>query len=90
MRPVSGPAGRGGGARAAGDRPYLTVVSGGASAEEVAALTAVLAALTARRPGAPSAGGERAGGWASRPPLLRRPLSHGPGAWRASGRPGRG
>lgn len=80
MSPVSGPADR--------DRPYLTVVRGDASAEEVAALTAVLAALTARRAGTPPAGGERVGGWAGRPSLLRRPLSHGPGAWRASGRPG--
>ena len=69
-------------------RPFLTVVKGDASAEEIAALTAVLAALAARRAGAPAAGGERAGGWASRPALLRRPLRHGPGAWRASGRAG--
>jgi acyl-CoA carboxylase epsilon subunit len=85
VSPVSGPADRAG-----GDRPYLTVVRGDASAEEVAALVAVLAALAARRPGAPTRGGERAGGWASRPSLLRRPLGHGPCAWRASGRPGGG
>jgi spermidine/putrescine-binding protein len=34
--------------------------------------------------------GEVAGGsgWSDRSALLRTPLSHGPGAWRASGRPG--
>ena len=42
-----------------------------------------------RGPAAP-APGEVAGGsgWSDRSALLRTPLSHGPGAWRASGRPG--
>jgi len=95
VSPVSGPADRSGGAAGgAGDRPYLTVVRGVASAEEVAALTAVLAAknaAAARLAGASAAGrGGRTFGWASRQAMLRKPLSHGPGAWRASARPGAG
>jgi hypothetical protein len=80
------------------DRPLLTVVRGDASAEEIAALTAVLAAKSAAaaaaaRLAAASAAAGRGGhafGWASRQAMLRRPLSHGPGAWRASARPGAG
>jgi Acyl-CoA carboxylase epsilon subunit len=79
----AGFAGRGAG------RPLLTVIRGDTSAEEIAALTAVLAAVGARRAGPPAAArGAHLSVWASRPSLLRRPLSHGPGAWRASGRPG--
>ena len=75
--------------------PLLAVVRGDASAEEIAALTAVLAARggAAARLAAASAAARRGGGpfgWASRQALLRRPLSHGPGAWRASARPGTG
>ena len=67
----------------------LTVVRGDASAEEIAALTAVLAAKTSAAAG-PSAAGrnQRVTGWGSRPAMLRRPLRHGPGLWRASARPG--
>jgi hypothetical protein len=79
-------------------RPVLTVVRGDASAEEIAALTAVLTAVlaaknaAAARLAAASAAhrGGRAFGWASRQAMLRKPLSHGPGAWRASARPGAG
>ncbi|SDO35245.1 Acyl-CoA carboxylase epsilon subunit [Klenkia soli] len=64
-------------------RPLLRVVRGEPSAEELAALTAVVAALSQRR--------ERTrptplGGWASRTDAVRRPLHHGPGGWHASGR----
>jgi hypothetical protein len=101
----SGPSGRGGdraasrrrsdgepGAeRAAG--PLLTVVRGDATAEEIAALTAVLAAksaaaVRAATAAAAAARGGRTFGWASRQAMLRKPLAHGPGAWRASARPG--
>ncbi len=94
---MSGSGGRSGGPGAgqggdgsqpgAGTAPLLTVIRGDASAEEIAVLTAVLAAKSARA-GPQAAPGDRVHGWASRPALLRRPLSHGPGAWRASGRPG--
>lgn len=71
-----------------GDRPLLTVIRGDASAEEIAALTAVLAAMSGRAAAAPRRQAAPAGGWASRAAMLRKPLAHGPGAWRASGRPG--
>jgi acyl-CoA carboxylase epsilon subunit len=76
------------------DRPLLTVVRGDASAEEIAALTAVLAAKSAaaaRSSAASAAGrGGQTFGWASRRAMLRTPLSHGPSAWLASARPGAG
>ena len=66
-------------------RPALHVVSGEASAEELAAL---VTALTARigpedsaRPQAP------ASPWSDRSRYLRTTLPHGPGAWRASALP---
>ena len=64
-------------------RPLLRVVRGEPSAEELAALTVVVAALsqrrTRRRP-TPVAT------WASFGDLHRLPLRPGPGGWRASGR----
>ncbi|QXG77188.1 acyl-CoA carboxylase subunit epsilon [Modestobacter sp. L9-4] len=63
----------------------LQVVKGEPSAEELAALAVVVAALsqarTARR--RPAA----VGGWASRTGVLRRPSQPGPGGWRAAGGP---
>ena len=65
-------------------RPLLTVVRGEPTPEQLAALTAVLAARAA------------AGGGSDEPPpppqlwsrpQLRGPLSPGPGAWRASALP---
>ncbi len=65
------------------DRPLLRVVTGEPSAEELAALTVVVAALsqrrTRRRP-------TPVGTWASFGDSHRRPLRPGPGGWRASGR----
>jgi Acyl-CoA carboxylase epsilon subunit len=63
------------------DRPLLRVVRGEPSAEELAALTVVVAALSQRR--------ERrrvvpVGGWADFGARHRRPLRPGPGGWRAS------
>ena len=64
--------------------PFLRVVSGDPTPEEVAALVAVLAA---------SGGGERAGPAAyarrgrTRARLVRRTPPPGPGGWRASGLP---
>jgi hypothetical protein len=75
-------------------RPVLAVVRGDASAEEIAALTAVLAATSAAAARLAAAwAADRGGqtfGWASRRAMLRKPLSHGPGAWQASARPGAG
>ena len=64
------------------ERPLLRVVRGEPSAEELAALTVVVAALSQRRPRrrpAPVAAWASAG-------AHRRPLQPGPGGWRASGR----
>ena len=70
------------------------IVGGAATAEEIAALTAVLAAMAAAsRRGAVGAtddavgGAVRVSGWAERSRLVRRPLAHSPGGWRASARP---
>ena len=64
-------------------RPLLRVVKGEPTAEELAALTVVVAALSqrrARRRPTP------VGTWASFADGHRRPLQPGPGGWRASGR----
>ena len=64
-------------------RPLLRVVKGEPTAEELAALTVVVAAMsqrrTRRRP-------TPVGAWASRADVVRAPLQPGPGAWRAAGR----
>jgi hypothetical protein len=67
-------------------RPVFRVVRGDPTPEEIAALVAVLAA----RGGDDDAPGQPRSvknGWPDRSRLLRRPLSPGPGAWRASGLP---
>jgi Acyl-CoA carboxylase epsilon subunit len=65
-------------------RPLLRVVRGEPTDEELAALTAVVAALASgrrrRRTATP------VGAWASYADAHRRPLQPGPGGWRASGR----
>ncbi|MFD6099544.1 acyl-CoA carboxylase subunit epsilon [Nocardiopsis flavescens] len=66
--------------------PHLVVVRGEPTDEELAALTAVLAARAAaaragaRVPAAP----ERTSAWRDRARGLRAPLRPGPGAWRTS------
>jgi Ser/Thr protein kinase RdoA (MazF antagonist) len=66
------------------------VVRGDATAEEIAALTAVLAALAAasRRNVVPAHGPTGVSSWAERSRLVRRPLAHAPAGWRASACPG--
>ena len=64
-------------------RPVLRIVGGHATAEELAALVAVLAS----RPAATAEEPARHPGWPARADLLRRPHPPGPGAWRASVRP---
>ena len=77
-------------------RPALQVVAGQAGPEELAAVTAVVAAvLAARQQHAEAAGrlagpphaAARRGGWPDRAALLRAPLMPGPGAWRRAVRP---
>jgi hypothetical protein len=69
--------------------PVLRVVRGDATREEIAALVAVIAAKSAAAAAqaAAVASGRRRSRWADRSALLRRPLSHGQDAWRASSRP---
>ncbi len=64
------------------NEPFLRVVRGEPDDVEVAALTAAIVALA-------GAGGEKTepparSRWSDRGALLRVPLRHGPGAWRAS------
>jgi hypothetical protein len=64
-------------------QPLLRIVRGEPTAEELAALTVVVAAMSGRR--------ERrrvtpVGAWASYADAHRRPAQPGPGGWRASGR----
>ena len=66
--------------------PPLFVVKGDASAEEVAALTAVLHALAAARAAADDKR-KPPSQWSAHHRKVRRPLETGPGAWRASGLP---
>ena len=63
--------------------PLLQVVRGEPSAEELAALTVVVAALSQRRPRRRPT---PVGAWASFGDAHRQPLRPGPGGWRASGR----
>ena len=67
-----------------GRHPLLRVVKGEPSAEELAALTVVVAALSQTR------GSRRrptpVGAWASYSDAHRRPLRAGHGGWRAAGR----
>jgi len=62
--------------------PPVVVVRGAATPEEVAAVTAVLAAASG---GGDDSGAEVApSAWAAHGATLRRPVGHGPGAWRNS------
>lgn len=69
------------------DRPLLRVVRGTPDEAELAALTAVVAGLAvgAAEQNAPEP--RARSGWADRASLVRRPVTHGPGAWRAAGLP---
>jgi hypothetical protein len=64
--------------------PLLRVVTGEPSAEELAALTVVVAALARQR--RPRRRPTPVGAWSSFADAHRRPLRPGPGGWRASGR----
>jgi hypothetical protein len=60
------------------------VVRGDATAEEVAALVAVVAALGS---GGGEPPGRRTPEWSAHHRKMRRSLPHGPGGWRSSGLP---
>jgi hypothetical protein len=73
-----------------GEQPMLSVVSGRPTAEEVAAVTAVVSAVLAARQraaAAQAAAPTARSAWLDRAALTRRPLRPGPGAWRRSGLP---
>ena len=65
------------------DRPHLRVVRGEPTAEEIAALTVVVAAMSQRRARKRPAA---VGAWASYADGHRIAPMPGPGGWRASGR----
>jgi Acyl-CoA carboxylase epsilon subunit len=68
---------------AAGPGLVLSIARGRPSAEQIAALMAVLAARAEQaRPRA-----HVRSEWSARSRLLRAPISHGPGGWRASALP---
>jgi hypothetical protein len=65
--------------------PQLRLARGSATPEELAAVVAVLSAASgADDPPAPRPMSR----WVARARLVRRPLTPGPGAWRASAWPG--
>ena len=72
-------------ASAASDKPFLTVVRGDATPEEVAALTVVLQGVAAASV-APAPPRPRPQ-WSAPHRAVRRPLDPGRGAWRASSLP---
>jgi hypothetical protein len=66
-----------------GQSPVLAFARGNPTAEEIAAVVAVLAALPGPA-GPPAEGAAVRSEWSARYRLLRPPLQRGPGAWRAS------
>ncbi|HUQ55964.1 acyl-CoA carboxylase subunit epsilon [Lentzea sp.] len=68
------------------DKPLLQVVKGTPDDYELAALTAVVAGLASASQPAEDKPARRSE-WANHARRTRRPLQHGPGAWRASGFP---
>ncbi len=67
------------------EKPYLRVVRGDPTPEEIAALVAVLAARARSGSSRPP---KQRSAWSDPSRRVRRPLAHGPGAWRASALPG--
>jgi hypothetical protein len=67
--------------------PPLFLIKGDATAEEVAALTAVLQAVAAAGVAAGEGHRKPRSEWSAHHRKVRRPLVTGPGAWRASGLP---
>jgi hypothetical protein len=63
--------------------PTLKVITPDATAEEVAALVAVLASLGGTEPAAPRPPSE----WSAHRRKVRAVPPHGPGGWRSSGLP---
>ena len=70
--------------RSESSQPPAIVVHGEATAEELAALVAV---LTAASRGEEPASERSRSTWAAHSAAMRQPVNHGPGAWRTSVRP---
>ncbi|GAB2872908.1 hypothetical protein GCM10027176_88050 [Actinoallomurus bryophytorum] len=68
------------------EQRFLQVVRGDPTPEEIAALVAVLTARARAATG--PAPRPRRSAWSDPSRRLRRPLPHGPGAWRTSALPG--
>jgi len=87
--PGAGTSGAGPSGAGPSDAALFEILSGEATGEEIAALTAVLATMAAasRRNVVPARGPAIMSIWAERSRLVRRPLAHAPGGWRASARP---
>jgi hypothetical protein len=66
------------------ERPVLRVVSGSPTAEELAVLTAIVAAASNADADAPAPSRDRRGRWADPAAAHRRPLLAGPNGWRAT------
>ena len=70
------------------DEPLVRVVKGDPTPEELAALTAVIAAKLAAHPaGASGPSSDQVSDWSSYWRAVRAPARHGPGRWRASALP---
>jgi Acyl-CoA carboxylase epsilon subunit len=67
------------------DEPFLRVLRGEPTDEELAAVVAVLAGRAAAAPAGPGRPPARSA-WAAPTARLRRPLHPGPDAWRRSAR----
>lgn len=63
--------------------PAVVVSTPGLDARQIAAITAVVAALTAQAPAAVTAPDESSGGWNDRAQAVRTPLRPALGAWRS-------
>jgi len=66
--------------------PVLAFAAGNPSAEEIAAVVAVLSVRLGQA-GRAGAGGTARSGWSARSRLLRAPVLRSPGGWRASALP---
>jgi hypothetical protein len=67
---------------------FLQVVHGDPTPEELAALVAVLTARARAATAGPNPAEPRRSAWSAPSRRMRRPLPHGPGAWRSSAFPG--
>jgi len=70
--------------RSEAERPFLSIVKGDATPEEVAALVAAVTALSSAAAPPPRRPTPE---WSAHHRKMRRTLPHGPGGWRSSGLP---